>query len=290
MAQCRHLLILRQFLRHTPNLLTKEIDKDAQKHERRNNTRTNVKRTLIPRLLHKRNRAKRDTKANEPSKRTDEHKRGIDTLRISIHAVNKARNDDADETKVLDIERNGDARPAPICRRLSRHTVDDGRDKDSQQRDNQSKKSVFRLTNAIIPLTHRLDDQIAEVTAEEGDGHSGGDLAGEDVAEHVEVPEVGGLDEDAGEEGGHEDVDSQGSRVDEDEPEDVGEPDDLEHLLPAAYGFGPVRVAFPGEHVFEEAAGRVVDGVERALGVCCDGDEGAVFFDALAVWGALVFA
>jgi hypothetical protein len=49
-------------------------------------------------------------------------------------------------------------------------------------------------------------------------------------------------------------------------------------------------VAFPGEHVFEEAAGRVVDGVERALGVCCDGDEGAVFVDALAVWGVLVFA
>jgi len=60
-------------------------------------------------------------------------------------------------------------------------------------------------------------------------------------------------------------------------------------LLPAGYGFGPVGVAFPGEHVFDERARRVVDGVEGALGVGCDGDEGAVFVDALAVCGVLVY-
>lgn len=48
-------------------------------------------------------------------------------------------------------------------------------------------------------------------------------------------------------------------------------------------------MAFPGEHVFEEGARGVVDGVKGAFGVGCDGDEGAVFVNALAVWEVLVY-
>jgi hypothetical protein len=42
-------------------------------------------------------------------------------------------------------------------------------------------------------------------------------------------------------------------------------------------------MAFPRKHVFDKAAGCVVDGVEWALGVGCDRDQSTIFVDALAI-------
>ena len=44
-------------------------------------------------------------------------------------------------------------------------------------------------------------------------------------------------------------------------------------------------MAFPGEHVFDETTGCVVDGVEWALSVGSDWNQRAFFFDALPAQG-----
>jgi hypothetical protein len=47
----------------------------------------------------------------------------------------------------------------------------------------------------------------------------------------------------------------------EDKPQDIWKPDDLDHLFPAVDRLGPVRMAFPWQHIFEETAWWVIDSV-----------------------------
>jgi hypothetical protein len=102
------------FLRHSPDLSTKEIDNNTQSHQSSDYTRANVESVFVSFLLDKADSSERDRESDEASKRADEHQRGVNALRIRIHTVDETRHNDSDETEVFEVECHRDASPTPV--------------------------------------------------------------------------------------------------------------------------------------------------------------------------------
>jgi hypothetical protein len=139
------LRVLGTSLRYSPDLSTKEIDSNTQGHQSCDNTRADVERVLVALFLDKADSPEGNSKPNETSERADEDQRSVDTLRIRIHAVNKARYDDSNETEVLKVDCHCDTCPAPIRWRLGCLAEDYGRDENGNEWDDESVESVLGL-------------------------------------------------------------------------------------------------------------------------------------------------
>jgi len=74
---------------------------------------------------------------------------------LRVHAIDEARNHDANEAKVLEVERHSNTCPAPSVRILRGHTIYDGGDQNGEKWDDKGEEPILGLVLGISLCSFR---------------------------------------------------------------------------------------------------------------------------------------